>query len=435
MNLAYYAAALEYAQRGLDALAPGDRGETYAQLARHVIFANLLLGRLEAVERICRDLRPDTDDPGLLAHATYAMAIMYARLYDRSRHDYDAARRWIEQSLAFTEALPVSEVRAVNIAFLRNTMALVEMRKGRLAAALRLLNSALRYMAREAPGRLRLESAILLHNRSRLRTMMKRPDLAIADLTTLLRRVPSDCDAYLDRGLLHQKAARHDAALADFDAAIAWSPPFAAAHFNRALALAALGRREAAEADYDRVLELDPHHLDARINRAGLRHARGDQVGALADATAVLARAPDNARALCLRGLAQQAGGELAEAHQSFSAAIASDPRLADAWANRATVAFRRGDRSAALEDLSVAIGLREDPVILCNRARVFEREGRWSEAARDYARALAIAPNDGIAARLQACHAHLDGATPRLPPAADSPCTPPGPARRGWPD
>ena len=403
MEMVYYAAALDYARRGLRALDPEDRGKVYAELTRHVIFASLLLARFDDVEQICRNLRPGQDDPGLLAHGAYAMAILNARLYDPSRHDYDAATAWVEQSLAFTESLPPSEVRAVNLAFLQNTMALVQMRKGRLQAALRLLNSGLRLMAREAPGRFRTASAILLHNRARLRMAMKRPDAAVADLTTLLRQEPSDSDAYVDRGLLHQRAGRYAAALADYDAAIAWSPPFETPHFNRAQVLSALGRPEAAARDYDRVLELNPHHTEARINRACLRYAQGDHDGARADADVILERAPDNARALCLRGLIQMAGADLAHAHGSFTAAIAADPRLADAWANRAATAFRQGDAEAALNDLSAALALREDPIVLCNRARIFESANRWSEARADYARALEIAPNlEGAAAGLK---------------------------------
>jgi tetratricopeptide (TPR) repeat protein len=339
------------------------------------------------------------------------MAILNARLYDPARHDYDAAKAWIAQSLAFTEALPASEVRTVNIAFLHNTMALAQMRKGRRQAALRLLNRALRLMAREAPGKFRVESAILLHNRARLRLAMKQPEAAIADLTRLLRRQPSDSDAYLDRGLIHQRADRFAEALADYNAAIAWSPPFEEAHFNRAQTLAALGRPDDALRDYDRVLSLNPHHLEARINRACLHYDLGDHKAARVDVKALLERAADNARALCLQGLLQQAAGASDEAYQSYTAAIGSDPRLADAWANRAIIAFVRGDRDAALRDLTAALALREDPAILCNRARVLERAGRWSEAQADYARALALVPGlAGVEARLQNCQRQVGG-------------------------
>jgi tetratricopeptide (TPR) repeat protein len=410
MEMVYYAAALDYARRGRRALDPEDRGKVYAELTRHVIFASLLLARFDDVEQICRDFQPGRDDPALLAHGAYAMAILNARLYDPSRHDYDAARAWVEQSLAFTESLPPSEVRAVNLAFLQNTLALVQMRKGRLPAALRLLNGGLRFMAREAPGRFRTASAILLHNRARLRVMMKQPDAAIIDLTTLLRQEPSDSDAYVDRGLLHQRAGRYAAALADYDAAIAWSPPFETPHFNRAQVLSALGRPDNALRDYDRVLELNPDHAEARINRACLRYDQGDQDGARADVEVVLERAPDNARALCLRGLIQMAGGEVAEAHGSFTAAIAANPLLADAWANRAAAGFRQGDADAALSDLSDALRLREDPIVLCNRARIFESTNRWSEAQADYARALEIAPDlEGATARQRTCRRHLE--------------------------
>jgi hypothetical protein len=51
----------------------------------------------------------------------------------------------------------------------------------------------------------------------------------------------------------------------------------------------------------------------------------------------------------------------------------------------------------------SRAAHLREDPIVLCNRARVFESIDRWAEAEADYQRALELARRlDGVQARLQ---------------------------------
>src|SRR5262249_13562499 len=123
MHLAYYDAALEWALRGRRLLAASDRGPTYGELTRNILFAQLLLGDYAAVEETCTEVLSCSDDAGLIVHANYAKAILNARLYPPERRDYAAARAWVEKSLAAAEHLPPSGTRAVNIAFLRNTMA------------------------------------------------------------------------------------------------------------------------------------------------------------------------------------------------------------------------------------------------------------------------------------------------------------------------
>src|SRR5262249_19703811 len=155
-----------------------------------------LLGRYPEAEAICAEVQARPPEPAILAHVTYAMAILNVRLYDPARHDYDAAKAWIEQSLDFTDRLPPSESRSVNHAFLMNTMALVEMRKGRHAAAFDLLNAGLRMMEVEAPTKYPLECGILLYNRARLNIAVKQPEQAIDDFTLLLRFEPSNSEAF-----------------------------------------------------------------------------------------------------------------------------------------------------------------------------------------------------------------------------------------------
>jgi tetratricopeptide (TPR) repeat protein len=85
-------------------------------------------------------------------------------------------------------------------------------------------------------------------------------------------------------------------------------------------------------------------------------------------------------------------------AFDAFTRSIAADPSLADPWANRATIAVKRGELDAALADLTQALALREDVVIFCNRAKVFERQQHWHGALDDYARALALGNGDNDA-------------------------------------
>jgi tetratricopeptide (TPR) repeat protein len=390
MRMATYDAALEWAAHGRAQLA-STRVEDWGKLTRNMLFALLLLGRHPEAESICAEVQARPPDPAILSHVTYAMAILNVRLYDRARHDYDAAKAWIEQSMEFTRLLPASETRTVNHAFLMNTMALVEMRKGRRDAAFDLLNEGLALMEAEAPQQYPFECGILLHNRARLHLANKHPEGAIDDLSLLLRFEPSNSEAYLDRGLLHQRANRHGAALADYDAALRWSPPYWEPHFNRGQVLLALGDRDAALRDYARVLVLNPGHVHSR------------------------------AHAHCLRGLVALETKDFISAEQSFSLSIEADPDLADAWANRATARFRRGEPEAALRDLDRALVLREDGEVFYNRGRIFESLRRWSEAAADYRRALTLGASgpDAIQRRLDRCiaeqNAHGQAATPAV--------------------
>ena len=391
MHLTYYEASLDWARRGRLMLGP-DRGEHYSAFARNILFSLVLLGRYGEVEEVCTENLALSNDPALLARTAYAKAILNASLYDPSRRDYQAARVWAEKALAFVQMLPYSPANAVHIAFLRNTLALVELRMGRPAVALQLLAEALEYLTREAPGENRAERAILLHNHARLHAAMNQPVEAIANLTALLECQPGDSAAYFDRAVLYQRLARHEEALRDYNAAIEWSPPYPEAYLNRAQCLISLGRQAEALADYDRVLELAPNHVAALISRACLSFHQGHFQCSRTDVEAGLRLRPTNARLLCLRGLLEIEDGQLDQAHQSFTKAIEADPSLPDAWANRATVRFKHGDLEGATTDLTQALSLREDANALYNRGRVFEAQRKWTHATQDYSRALDLA-------------------------------------------
>lgn len=406
LDMGCYDAALEWAVRGRAMLSHAPPDKTCNELTRQLLFALLLLRRNDEVEGLCADIVADSTDPALLAHATYAMAILNARHYERSRRDYDAARCWIEKSRAFTDATSASPTRTVNAAFLMNTLALVQMRKGYPDVARQTLTDALALMAREAPGLYRNESAILLHNLARLAVITGDPDLAVAHLSTLLSQQPGDSSAWFDRGLIHQRADRHDAALRDYDMAIQWEPAHTEAHFNRAQTLAALSRRDEAIDAYGRVIVLQPDYADARLNRAILLCERGDLAPARDEITRAIDDRPNDARILCTLGLIEMRMGDHEAASAAFARAIRADPSLAESWANRATIAFKRGDLRAATRDLTRALALREDAAILCNRAKVYETKRQWQKAADDYARAqtLAGANVEAIERRYQRC-------------------------------
>lgn len=393
MRMAYYDFALDCATRGRRALESQSQTQSkeYGELTRHALFALLLLGRFTEVEELCASVRATRRDGAILAHAAYAMAILNVRLYEPARRDYDAATAWIDASRGFTEQLPSSESRTVNLAFLQNTKALVEMRRGHPHVAIELLTEALDVLARESPDSFAIECSILFHNRARVHVALGDLESALKDFTTLLGHEPSCSAAYFDRAAVHQRSGKLELAIADYDSAIAWSPPYAEPHLNRAQLLTTLGRVDEALAEYNYVLTLEPELPEALVSRAWLLFERGDFGAAQADADRAADLGPRAARLGCLHGLLQVRRGDLAAAERSFTDAMEIDPMLADAWANRATVFFKRGERQAALSDLTLALTLREDPTILVNRGRVFEALERWEDAVVDYSRALAL--------------------------------------------
>jgi tetratricopeptide (TPR) repeat protein len=411
MRMAYYDACLDLASRGQKMLPQGVESKTSSDLGRNILFSLLLLGRLDESETACRNIQSTSRDPALLAHSAYAMAILNARLYAPDRRNYDAAAVWIDKALEFTGAVPPSAARSVNVAFLKNTRALVEMRQGRPLEAIRLLSDGLKFLEAEAPERYEMESTILLHNRARVHVAMKDFTKAIDDLSTLLRHEPGNSDAHFDLGLIYQRLGRYESALEAYNDAIAWSPPYVEAYLNRGQTLTALGRTEAALADYAYVLDLDPDSMTALINRACLFYERSDFGSCSGDVERALKLDSRNSRMLCLNGLLHMQKRELDGAASSFTLAIENDPKLVDAWINRASARFAKRDYAGALDDLTQALGIHDDAQTRYNRGRVFQAQRRWPEAVTDYSRALELGGADSatIAKRLRECEGQLN--------------------------
>ena len=383
MRMGYYEAALDLSRRATR-LIGGDAGHrAFGELARDIVFSLLMLGRYDEVEAYAREIESVTGEPALRSHCAYALAVLDARFRPAGRRDYGAAKAWIEKAIAFTEALPDSEAKVARLAFLRNPLALVEMRTGHDEEALRLLSEGLRLLARDAPSRHATDSVTLLRNRARVHAAMGRTEGALADFAALLRLEPTNSEAHLERGVLLQQLGRLQEALEACDAAVAWSPPWAQAYFNRALMLRALGRGEEALSDLGRVLTLEPRHPAALVSRAGLLYERRDYAGARADVERVLTDDVRNGKAWCLAGLLEMAARRWPEARRAFDKALACDSAETTALINRATLLVRDGDVAGALRDLEASIERHPDATALANRDRILRLLGREPGPAR----------------------------------------------------
>ncbi|GAA3430005.1 hypothetical protein GCM10018953_71890 [Streptosporangium nondiastaticum] len=387
----FYHHAARIARRGRATVTPdGDLRHWWA-------FTTGLATALAALERatealdLYHEARAATDDPKITMSAAYATAMLYARHLPAADQDPARARHWLERALHLAAGLNDPRQRTLSTVFYEQGLALLDAKAGEPARALRLIDDGLaRLTAVLAPGERPQDLARLRHNRAQVHLALGDPARALADLDTVIAHDPGNCEYYVDRAALHRAAGRSQAAIRDYGTAIRLGPHLPEAYYNRAALQQERGRSERARGDLECALAIDPGHLDARIALVNLLVEHGALDEAEAGARAGLALAPQEPALLCTLGLIRSERGGLAEADELLTRALTGDPELVEAWTNRAAVRFERGDAAAAVADLDRAVALSAAPVPHYNRGTALMRLGRWDEAARDFAHALA---------------------------------------------
>ncbi|MBF8186122.1 tetratricopeptide repeat protein [Nonomuraea sp. K274] len=378
-------AVVELGERGLSHTEPG--GTRWWRFAQRTATALGGLGRTGEARELWDRVRRASQDPAMHAAGAYGTAMLDARHPDPARRDLVRAQGWINEAIAISSLLPDPAERAFKLGFDRNGLALIELRRGRLDAALALVESAIE-LARELGERHPLHRMVLLANRAQLLAALGRTKEALEDYASAIAMDPAVPDHYLERGNLLFKLGSYEEALADFERAILAGPPMPEAYYNRAELRTVRGDLDGALADLGLVIELDPGYVDAYINRAGLLAAAGRDEEARADVSAGLALAPGNAYLLTVLGQLETAAGRLAEARAALDLAVDRAPALASAWGNRGVLRYAAGDPEGAVEDLTRAIVLQPEPDLYANRAVALRALGRATEAEADEHRA-----------------------------------------------
>jgi tetratricopeptide (TPR) repeat protein len=385
MREGFLHAVVELGELGMARTEPG--GTRWWRFAQRTATALGGLGRATEARVVWDRVRAASQDPKMHAASAYGTAMLDARHPDPERRDLGRARRWINQAIAISTLLPDPLERAFKLGFDRNALALIELRHGRLGAALSLVESAIE-LARELGDHHPLHRMVLLANRAQLLAALGRTKEALEDYAAAIAIDPAFPDYYLERGNLLFKLGRHEEALADYERAMRAGPPLPEAHYNRAELRTMRGDTAGALTDLGRVIELDPSYLDAYINRAGLLAAAGRDEEAKGDVIAGLALAPGNPHLLTVLGQLETSAGRLAEAGAALDAAVEAAPRLAAAWGNRGVLRYAVGDLEGAVEDLSRAIELQPQPDLYTNRAIALRALSRDSDADADDRRA-----------------------------------------------
>ncbi|MFF5212776.1 tetratricopeptide repeat protein [Streptosporangium sp. NPDC000396] len=388
-------AVAELGLRALPLTDPAAEPETWWRLLHSTATALGALEREEEAEALFDLARRESISPATHAAAAYSTGMLKVRHHDPARRDLNAALAWVNQAIAISTLLPDPRERAFKLGFDLNGRALVEVRLGRPAKALELVQQAVDLTGRLLPDEHPIHRMVLLANRAQLAIMLGRPEDALEDLDAVIAADPGYPDYYIDRGNLLHRLGRLDAAIADYETAMRVGPPFPEPYYNRAEIRFSTGDHRGALTDLDHALELDPEFVDGLANRAGLLVALGEYARARTDVETGLALDPLNPYLLCALGQVEMAEGRPGQARAAFDQALERSPSLAAAWANRGMLAFETGDPEGAIADFTRALEPGADPALLFNRAMALRAAGREEEAKADLTRAMELAPDD----------------------------------------
>jgi len=217
---------------------------------------------------------------------------------------------------------------------------------------------------------------------------LKNYDRAIVDYTQAIALNPQDADAYNNRGWAYQDGKKdYDRAIADYTQAIALNPRDSTAYKNRGLAYYDKKDYDRAIADYTQAIALNPQYAIAYIGR-GLAYQNGkkDYDRAIADYTQAIALNPKDSVAYNNRGLAYYNKKDYDRAIADYAQANALNPQYTDAYINCAAAYYNgKQDYQRAIENYTRAIQINPRYVLAYrNRANSYGALGRKKEADAD---------------------------------------------------
>ncbi|MCA9268560.1 MAG: tetratricopeptide repeat protein, partial [Planctomycetales bacterium] len=301
-----------------------------------------------------------TNPDASVAHAQLAAAM-------RERGDLDGAvAHWQKALQLAPEYLPVYATQA--------SLASALLDQGDAAACVDLCRKAIEERPQFAPAHICLADALVQQGF---------PREAEGVLQTLVDLQPDQAVACSKLGLLAGDRGADDESLRYARQAAALDPSNAEFQYRLACAHERRGEATAAMDHYRQSIALSPSHAAACNNLASALLAQGNQPEARRLLMQAVAAAPDFAPAQYNLGLVEQQRGEIELAESCFRLAMAADPGHQDA---------------------------RRRLIALYNAAGTqFARQKDWSQARRQFAASIALAPDQALVhANLGICLARL---------------------------
>jgi tetratricopeptide (TPR) repeat protein/V8-like Glu-specific endopeptidase len=212
-------------------------------------------------------------------------------------------------------------------------------------------------------------------------------DMAIEDLSALLKRFPESAELALNRAYMLTRDRRFPEAIADYDHVIKLRPKSTIALRARGNAYAELKQFAHATKDYDAAVDLEPDLPGSYIARGNYRSQIGDDAAAIADFDKAIALLPSASEAYSGRAYVLMQQGELKKAIQSFDQALRYDEKASYVLGGRASAYQIMGDYDSALRDYAKAVELEPgEPFIKLLHYVAKLRAGKVDEAKKDFA-------------------------------------------------
>lgn len=239
-----------------------------------------------------------------------------------------------------------------------------------------------------------VENKSLLYHKGFALVSAKRFDEAETCLNEMIRRFPTEVDAYMAKGQMNVERGDTLAAIEDFSRTIAvdkyYAPGWGARgwlslmkdkysnaladlneairlksddptyYMNRAMARYNLNDLRGTMEDFDRSINLDPNSKLSYLNRAIMRTTVGDLNRALEDFDKVLYLDPSDYQAIYSRALVHKDLGNLKEAIADFTTIINKYPKFTPAYYQRSDLKKRVGDAKGADRDYFAAWNIEE---------------------------------------------------------------------------
>jgi tetratricopeptide (TPR) repeat protein len=310
----------------------------------NLFFCYAALGRPDDAHRLLQtEGLPRVEDPKFLTEIHYFLAMLHARFL--ARRDQTRAERHLEQALELVARQDISEGQRHFLAvFVRNGLAYVRLKQGRVEEALALCRSGLEELSeRLAPNEHRLHRSVLLYNAAQVLGGLDRHAEAIAQLSSAMDMDPNYSEYYLERGALLLKMERFQDAERDLRKAIELSPPYAEVWTDLGQCYRAAGQMADAVHAYTTALDLDPNVVLALIGRAEASVELGDLAAAVDDYSSALALDPDQPLVLAGRAVAYFESDRAVEAVLDLTRAIELAPDVAELYQNRAVALVELG--------------------------------------------------------------------------------------------
>lgn len=232
------------------------------------------------------------------------------------------------------------------------------------------------------------------NNRGDYYYQQKEYEKAAADFNAALKLYPDYARAYRNLGKVERDCGRQAAAIEALSRAISLLPDEADAYVVRGDLYYKAGLYDKALADAEKALSLENNHPSACVNISAALNALGKCSESLAASSRALALYPDNAEIWYNRGNTYRITNKPDSALICFTSAIELDSSNYFYFNNRGITHRTRGDIESAITDFSLALKLAPDNLlVLMNRSVCYLDIKRWSEAAADLDKILAINP------------------------------------------